>query len=776
MAGLTEVRVLEIAGGVGVAWASKLLADLGADVLRVDDEGDQVTDRPFEVHRWLNSNKRSASTGVDVPRLIADADIVLHGLSPNEIRARGLDFEQLSKSSPALVVCALTPWGSVGPYAEYRGEELSVIHGSSWGFLSPAASTDPSLPPLKAPGHHATINVSTVAASVALAAHYRALTTGVGELIDFSMFAAAAKMTEWAPARALYLGQNSTRLGSKAVSPWGIYRCRDGLIHAFAAEETQWRALVELIGNPEWADLEIVATPRDRQANRDLLDMYLAEWFKDKEVADVYHTGQAMGVCVTPVYGASQLAEDDHFRERGFFHEAPDGLSLPGALTNIDQPWWNLRDTESVPGDDWRPRSRSVPASQPAHATRPLEGVRVCDFTWVWAGPFCTQLLAHLGADVIRVESFDRPDFFRRTPIHPEGVEPTLETAAVYQVFNSDKRSIAVDMRKPDARALVLDIVKQCDIVIDNFSAGTMKRFGLGEADLRAANPSVIIASLTGYGQQGPRADYIAYGPVGGAIAGQFAANGYEPGDVMEPAIAVGDPSLGVAALWSLVASLVARTGGDGPSVIDAAMTQATAATLGELWMEYQATGVDPAPRGNHDPQWTPHNCYPAAGEDRWVTIACTTDAEWQALCSVVPRLEDPRFATAAGREQHEDEIDKRITDWSGELDRWEVTRRLQSVGVPAFPSLSPIDLWLGDPQLDALGMLDEIDHPVTGSRVVPGIPWRLHHGPNGLRRPAPLIGQHTDEVMSGVLGLSTDAVAALYNEGILRKGPAPAN
>lgn len=783
MVGLEPVRVLEIGAGVGVAWAAKLFADLGADVLRLEAADDVVRNRPFEVHRWLNTSKRATllPEPAALQELAAEADVVLHGMTTEQARATGLDYDELSTTAPGLVVCAITPWGSVGPYANYRAEELNIIHGSSWGFLSPAGARTLDLPPLKAPGHHAVINMSTLAASVALAAYRRAARTGVGEHIDFSLVAAAAKTTEWAPVRALYLHQNSSRIGSKASSPWGIYQCRDGLIQAFCAEEVQWRALVTLMGEPDWANLEIVATTRDRQINRDLVDLYLGEWFADKARDDVYHAGQKAGVCLTPVYQIGDLAQDPYFKEREFFGWTPDGTQLPGAPFHIDQPWWQLRNNAPEPGTQtnmWRESVTACTARSPATdrtAGRPLEGVRVCDFTWVWAGPYCTQMLAHLGAEVIRVESPSRPDFFRRTPLHPPGVEPSLETSGVYQVYNSDKRSISIDLNHPDARAIILDVVRQCDIVIDNFSVGTMARFGLGAKDLRAVNPSVIVASLSGYGQTGSRSNYMGYGPVGGAIAGQFTANGYTKDDVLEPAIAVGDPSMGLGALWAVVASLAARDLGEQPTVVDVSMTEATAATMGELWMEFLTTGSSPSPRANHDPQWAPHNCYATAGEDRWITIACTTESEWAALCSVVdPALRtDRRFATPTDRKRNEQALDDEIGRWTAHRDAWDITEQLQRRGVPAFPSVSPLDLWINNPQFESMGMLDVVTHPITGTRPIPGIPWRLRNGPNGIVRPAPLLGQHTDEVLAELLSLSAAELADLRSRKVLPPLPA---
>ena len=804
--GLEGVRVLEVAGGVGVAYAAKLFADLGADVVRLEPAGDaaagDVTDdgsgdrapivdvvrrRPHGVHRWLNTNKRSIVGRVE--EFSATADIVLHDLGPARAAAAGLEFDRLMADNATLVVCAITPFGPSGPYADFAAEEITVIHGSSWGFLSPSAATRVDLPPLKAPGHHATINAATTAATVALAAFDAAQRTGIGSSVDFSVFAAAAKMTETAPVSASYLGVDASRLGVKMVVPWNIYRCRDGLVQFICPEEWQWQAFVKLIGCPDWATLEAFASGAARQANSDLVDVYVGEWMAQQTVDDLCRAAHAARICITPMNTLAKLDADPHFRERGFFAQTPDGLRLPGPGFRIDRQWWALR--RSAPnkgqhaGEGWRARSNGEgPGRRPApvdpdatsRQARPLDGVRVCDFTWIWAGPYCTQTLAHLGADVIKLESVDRLCMFRRLPYSPTGVPLDHDTAGVFHLYNSDKRSVGIDLGQSSSRQIVERLVAVSDVVVDNFGVGTMARLGFGPDDLRRINPNVIVASLSGYGQTGPAASYMAYGPAGGAISGLYAANGYEGGMPAETGISIGDPGTGIAAAWAVMAALTARRRNGEVATVDVAMVEAVAATIGELWMEWQVTGRLPGPRGNHDPIWSPHNCYPAAGRDHWVTIACPTEWSWRRLCEVVdPALDgDPRFASAADRKRHEPALDELIGAWTARRDRWEVTRLLQGVGGAAFPSLSPLELWGGDRQLAAIGMIEQPDHGAVGRRTVPGVPWRLSNGANGLQRPAPLLGQHSREVLADVLGYSDEEIQQFLDAGVITE-PAPA-
>ena len=780
--GLAGLRVLEFGGGIGVAWAAKLFADLGADVVRVEGRADAVRGRPYGVHRWLNANKRSVT---EAGELLDEADLVIHD------RPAGIDAD---RGHAGQVVLALTPFGLDGPYAHFRAEEINLIHGSSWGFLSPAAATDPDRPPLKAPGHHATIVVATEAATVALAAVDRATRTGQSEHIDFSCFAAAAKITEFAPAVVSFLDGDASRLGSRTVSPWGIYRCADGLMQLICPEQSQWEALVELMGSPEWAQLELLADGPGRSENADLIDLHLREWMATQQVDELYHAAQRARVAMTPVATMAQLEANTQLAARGFFAVDPSGERFPGPGFQLDRPWWAIRSSAPEPGandgEGWlRPRAPAAspaPAAPPAApappapapAGLPLAGVRICDFTWIWAGPTCTQILGHLGADVVKLESPEHLCMFRRLPFNPPDLALDPDTAGAFQLYNTDKRSLGLDLTHPDAAPIVRRLVETSDVVIDNFGVGTMARLGFGADQLRAINPDVIVVSLSGYGQTGPTADYMAYGPAGGALAGLYAANGYEDGSAAETGIAIGDPATGITAAWATMAALVARRRGAEAATVDVAMVEAIAATVGELWMEYRAEGRSPAPTGNHDPAWSPHNCYPADGDDRWVTIACPDDEAWTALARVIdPALPGhARFATAEGRKANETELDALIAAWTSTRDRWEATRLLQDAGVAAFPSLSPRELWQGDPQLDATGMLERPVHPRTGARTVPGIPWRFDHADNGLRRPAPLLGEHTDEVL-GQLGYLPEEIDALAQRGVVfgrREGDAP--
>jgi len=393
----------------------------------------------------------------------------------------------------------------------------------------------------------------------------------------------------------------------------------------------------------------------------------------------------------------------------------------------------------------------------------------VADFTWVWAGPYCTLHLAHLGATVVKIESAARPDLGRRLPTQSGRHSPTLDTNGYFNQYGQGKKSITVDMGTAEGRALAKRLALACDLVVSNYATGVMDEWGLGYEALAAERPDVIVGVISGYGHHGPYQSYMGYGPTTGPLSGLASMTGYPGTDADELGVSLGDPAAGIATAYALVAALVARRRTGEGQFIDTSMWEATTACTVEGWMEWVMRGTQPDPMGNLDPLWSPHNLYRCAGNDDWVAVCCVDEAEWAALARITGiDPDDERFATAAGRKANEAELDKLIGAWTRERDQWDITELLQAAGVPAFPSLSSRSLEV-NPHLAERGLIERLDHPVVGQMSHVGIPWLLTEGTNGVRSPAPMLGQHTHEVLTGLLGLNPDEIAALEAADALR-------
>ena len=404
-------------------------------------------------------------------------------------------------------------------------------------------------------------------------------------------------------------------------------------------------------------------------------------------------------------------------------------------------------------------------------ADLPLFGIRVLDFTWAWAGPFCTMQLAHLGAEVIRVETTARPACVTRLiPPFADDV-PGPNRAGYFNQYNQGKRAITLNLTKPEAIEIAHALVKHVDLVVDNYAAGVMDKLGLGYDKLRSIKPDIIMASLSGYGQTGPYKGFVGYGPPASAAAGMFFGTGYEGGEPGEIGVSYPDPNAGIFGAFAIMAALAHRALTGEGQFIDQSQLETALVLMPEGLLQYDLAQREPERHGNHDVVMAPHDCYKAAGDDeKWVSIAVGTEAEWRSLCSAIgqPKLaDDQRFKTAALRKQNEAALDQIITAWTSARDRWDATRVLQAAGVAAFPAMGNKDL-AEDPHLAERGYLVQLDHPEVGKRIHAGIPWKMSGTPCAVRKPAPLRGADTEDVLKSLLGFTLDRIEQLRKAEVL--------
>ncbi|MGE0825394.1 MAG: CaiB/BaiF CoA transferase family protein [Candidatus Binatia bacterium] len=803
MQGLEGVKVLELGHMVSAAYATKLMADLGAEVIKVEEPsgdharlrgpfpGNEVDPEKSGLFLYLNTNKRGVTLDLrhDTEKLLhlaSQADILVHNYAPPQMAEFGIDYEQFRSLNPRLVMCSVTPFGLTGPYKDYKAYELNITNAGGWAWLSPGASEHPELPPLKASGQQADFQTALCAATVSLAAYHKALLAGTGEHIDLSAQSYTASFLEQNFIYYTYAERVASRLGKRQLCPWGMYQCQDGLIFILAVEEDQWQRLIELMGNPEWATWDIFKDQINRSKNHDVVRMYLEEWTRNWKVEDLWHATQERRICVAPVFTMTQMAKQEQLQARNFFvevtHPRAGKLTHLGQPYQLREPWWQIRRPAPLLGEHNEetlgpsstlhgiPPQTVTLSSGVTQPRLPLEGVRVADFTWVWAGPYCTMHLAHLGAEVIKIESQARVDVTRRLPLYPKGMKGGVNRSGLFNQWSLGKKSLLLNFTKPEAVAIATELIKKSDVVVDNFATGVMEDLGLSYDELKKINPQIIVASISGYGHSGPQKDYMGYGPAMAPLSGMSTLTGYAGGPPQEIGLSLGDPNAGINAAVAICAALAARERTGTGQYIDVSLWDAMTALVAEGWMEYVMNGNEPPRVGNRDVWLAPHDCYRCAGEDEWVSIACGTEEEWTALCQAIgqPQLAtDARFRTARDRKAHEDELDQILTEWTVPRDKWEVTKTLQAAGVAAFPSMNSKDL-TEDPHLNERGFFAKLPHAEIGVRIHTGIPWLLANAPNGVRRPAPLLGEHTDEIMRGVLGYGNDAIAKLKEEKVL--------
>ena len=799
------IKVVECGEGVSAAFGTKLLADLGAEVIKIESpEGDLTRRRgPFPQNQadqeksglfiYLNTNKRGvvADLRTDEGRkvlhtLLKGADVLIHNVAPVQRTQYGLDSKALCVAYPRLVATSISTFGDYGPHANYKAYEMNAAHASGWAFLSPGASPYPDLPPLKCFGSQLDFQGGAHAAIASLGAYIFRLQSGKGQAVDVSAQECVAAMLEQNFVHYTYAGQQASRLGNRLIGPWFIADCADGKIFVFTVEEDQWKRLVEFMGNPEWASDELFSDRLSRGRNNDALKALMAEWLSEWKVLDLYKEAQRRRIPFATINTMQQLYESEHLRERQFFvqHEQPGvgTLLIPGTPSRCSKNQWSIRrpaprlgehSTEIARGDTWSRATVDKPSESatflPKAGKQPLSGIRVLDFTWVWAGPYCTLQLAHMGAEVIRVETTKRLCPSRLVGPFPDG-KSGINRAGYFNQYNQGKRSIALDLSRPEGIEIACELVKHVDVVTDNFAAGVIERLGLGYDKLRSIKPDIIQISMSAFGQTGAFKGFIGYGPPAAALSGLFFGTGYADGDPCEIGISYPDPNAGVFGAFAVMAALTHRAKTGEGQFIDQSQWETVLVEMAEGLLEYSMTGKEPARKGNHDSAMAPHDCYKAAGDsEQWVSIAVGTEPEWRSLCQAMglPGLaNDPRFASADTRKRNEAQLDEIITKWTSQRDRWEITKLLQGAGVAAFPSMSNKDL-THDPHLKERGYLVQLEHPEVGRRIHAGIPWKMSASPCSVSKVAPLLGEDTEAVLTSLLKLSDEQIQELRRREI---------
>ncbi|HUY39172.1 MAG TPA: CoA transferase [Candidatus Binataceae bacterium] len=411
-------------------------------------------------------------------------------------------------------------------------------------------------------------------------------------------------------------------------------------------------------------------------------------------------------------------------------------------------------------------------------AKPPLSGIKVCDFTWVWAGPYCTLQLAHMGAEVVRIETKTRPCVTRMLPPWPDGIFDGLNKSGYFNQYNQGKKSLSLNFKHPEAKEIAWKLIKESDVVINNFAAGVIDKMGFGYEEVKKVRPDIVMISLNGYGDTGPYREYVAYGPAQVPLSGLSSLTGYKGFPPMHAGFSYADPNAGVHGAFAILTALYHRHKTGEGQYIDMSQWECAMDLLAEGILEYTMNDREPVRNGNRDAFMAPHGIFRCQDLpekvmdvtiDEWVSIVCANDDEWARLARAIGKPElaaDPRFNTLAARKQNEDELEKIITEWTVKRRVAYVVDTLQAAGVAAGACADNKYL-CEDPHLAERKYWIELEHPEVGVRRHCGIPWRMSGTPCEVKTAAPCLGQHTDQVLA-TLGYREDEIAALHQKGAL--------
>jgi len=398
-----------------------------------------------------------------------------------------------------------------------------------------------------------------------------------------------------------------------------------------------------------------------------------------------------------------------------------------------------------------------------------LKGIRVADFSWIWAGPYAASLLAYMGAEVIKIESRTRIDQTRKGTIMDTDNFDGLNYSPTFNNANLNKKGVSIDISKPEGAELAKKIVAECDVVVSNMRPGKMEKLGLGYEDLKKVKPDLIMIESSGFGATGPYRSYAGFAPIFASFGGLAYLTGYGDG---EPNVMSGvqDLRAGTLSAFILLAALINRQRTGEGQYIDVSSSECLSTLIGPELMDFTMNSRSPMRKGNEDDYMAPHGCYQCKGEDKWLSIAVASDEEWKALCEVMGNPEwcrDSRYEDCFGRWKNRKEIDEEISRWTINYTHYELMEKLQAAGVAAMPSFDAEEI-LSDPHTKARELFTTVHHPKIGEQVVMGPAWKFSETPAKITKAGPLMGESNDEIFGSLLGMRQEEIEELKEKKIM--------
>jgi crotonobetainyl-CoA:carnitine CoA-transferase CaiB-like acyl-CoA transferase len=780
---LAHLRVVDLTDLRG-AFAGRLLADLGADVVKVEPpRGDPGRLRPpfaggvegadrSLAFLYRNANKRGMVLDLHAAdgwrrfcALCEEADVLIENHGPEGEQRHGLTPAEVEERHPHLVHVAIADLGLSGPRAAWRLEALPAFAAS--GALH--ASGFPDRPPCWLPGYTAHDCAAAFAIAGALAALLARARTGAGQTVEVSVQEAALNgMNPWSIPMADYARHYPMLPLAPPRNADGAYYVlptADGHVRVLPGTPRQWRSYVALLGNPEALQGEHWDLPLFRLMNADVVRAVSEDALRTRSRADVLAEGRRLDVPIVPVNRPEEFVDEPQTRARGYFRRTGfphlgDAPFAPSPFNFSRTPAVLARPAPAAGGGDAKGFGpRAAEPGRGGAGGRPLAGIRVVDLGVGVAVPETGTLLADLGAEVIKIESRANVDFLRRVTVEPDAIDRSW----TFNDASRGHRSVALDLRTPRGRELGLALCAAADVVIENNRGGVVAGWGLDYEDVRARRPDVVYLASQGFGRGGPLGQGSAYGPLNSAFAGVTWL--WNHPDAPYPAGSSLNHPDHVAAKLSAVAVLAAlehrRRTGEG-QLIEMSQAEAAAYLIGEL---YLAPGRQ---QGNAVEYACPHGVYPSAGDDRWVAIAVVGDDAWERFAAALGWPADPALATLAGRLAARGDLDRRVAGWTRTRTPLEAAEALQAAGVSAMPVQNGED-HRNDPHLAARGAIVTVGHPEIGPERHSGNPLRLSRTPLAPPTPAPRLGADTEDVLARVLGLAREEIARLVDDGVCR-------
>jgi crotonobetainyl-CoA:carnitine CoA-transferase CaiB-like acyl-CoA transferase len=787
MAALEGLRVVEIAGDIAGPYCTKLLVDLGADVTKIEPPSGDPLRRwgPFPkgipdpnksgLFEYLNAGKRGATIDLErdaqaAGKLISQADLLVDGLRPGMLDQVGLGMDALSALNPDLIVVRFSDFGQNGSARDRDATSLTVQAASGW-----VNNRDPDRPPVQAGGRIAEYVAGGYGALAALTAwRTRSISArGVVE-IDVSVLESLLSTLPYPMLQAEKMRNLGMPVNTRSAPMMGIVAAADGWLGINCLTGQHWLDACAMLGLSEYGELqiEIMLGGPERGEFFDKAQ----PWLSERTVDDIVELSQAMRIPAAPVNDGATVQQCAQYLERGFFIDGGgDGWTFrrPGAPFRLSKspvppprPAPVLGTVASVATETAAHRQPQLGATtKPA---MPFEDLKILDLTTFWAGAYLTCYLGAFGAEIIKVESIQRPDGFRYSGAWAHEGDRWYERSGLWQATNLNKRDITLNLTSDEGRDIVRELVRQADVVVENFSPRVIEHFGLDYQSLIELKPDVILMRMPGYGLEGPWRDYVGWALNFEQTAGMSAVTGYADGppcNLQGPA----DPIVGVHAGIALLAALEHRRRTGEGQLIEIAQIEVAACLTAEPVIEYSMNGIL-QPRNGNRHRGLVQGVYPAAVDDTWVALSVRDDDDWAHLADAMGRpdlISDARFVSAEERERSHDDFDGVVAEWTRTLTTEEIVGTLDARHVPVERVMSA-DRMYDIAQLDERRYYEEFEHPVTGRHRYPGWPFTMTPGSARHHRfSAPTLGQHNDEILRG-LGLSDEEIEDLRGRRVI--------
>lgn len=773
---LSRFRVLQTGSGIALDYCGKLFADFGADVVKLEPSGGDpmrgfppvLANGESGLFAWLNTNKRSVTETPDaVAALLPGADLVLDG--------RRLGGDANTDKAPCVfqTATAISWFGETGPYRDFAATEATVR--ALGGLVALTGRADG--PPTIATDCQSGI-IAGLSAFIASAAGLYDRASGTRRF-SVSVHETAVNVAEYEAAVAWDAGGPRKRPGVNRFGrnyPVGIYPTRHGLIGVTIVTPGQWRGICAMLGLPDLAKDPRYAVNTDRLARAREIDALFQPVWNTRTAAEWFGLALEHRLPMAVVPDMAELLQQSVHRERGAF--VP--VRIGGVAFEAPVLPQHLMATPPKPGGTAPLSGEHQPAwiapQQPQTAkpvpagSLPLAGMRIIDLTMGWAGPTAARHLGELGAEIIKVEACQYPDWWRGTDLRAAFIaEQKYEKIPWFQLMNRNKLDVTLDLTHPDGVALLKQLVAGADAVIENYSAEVLRKLGLDYTVLKQVKPDLVMLSMPAFGSDNAWSDCRGYGSTLEQASGLPTITGFPDDPPTMNQTAYGDPVGGFNAAAALMVALLHRQAtGEGQN-IDLSQVECMLPLVAPALIEQSATGRTPPRTGNRHPLYVPQGCFRCAGEDRWIAVSVTDDAMWRSAAALLGRA-DLADLPASDRRHREAELEALIEAWTVTCTPHDAMTALQAAGIAAGAVVDPFHL-TDDPHLAARGFWRRLDRPFIGMHWQSAAAFREGPDPYPIRRVAPTLGQDNAAILGGLAGADLDRLTA---SGVIGTVPKP--